>query len=100
MQLKFTPDQIVILSPQKSKLEELIGKIKLSLTDIRSPKPGHIRWGTVQEFKGLEALAVVLIEFEGENAVLQESFYVGATRSIHDFIFFLPQVKVTELTKG
>lgn len=100
MQLKFTPDQIVILSPQKSKLEALIGKLKLSLTDIRSPKTGHIRWGTVQEFKGLEALAVVLIEFEGENAVLQESFYVGATRSIHDFIFFLPQVKVSELTGG
>lgn len=100
MQLKFTPDQIVILSPQKRKLEELIGKLKLSLTDIRSPKTGHIRWGTVQEFKGLEALAVVLIEFEGENAVLQESFYVGATRSIHDFIFFLPQVKISELTGG
>ena len=100
MQLKFTPDQIVILSPQKSKLEDLIGKLKLNLTDIRSPKTGHIRWGSVQEFKGLEALAVVLIEFEGANPVLQESFYVGATRSIHDFIFFLPQDKVSELTRG
>ena len=100
MQLKFTPDQIVILSPQKSKLEDLIGKLKLNLTDIRSPKTGHIRWGSVQEFKGLEALAVVLIEFEGVNPVLQESFYVGATRSIHDFIFFLPQAKVSELTRG
>jgi len=100
MQLKFTPDQIVILSPQKNKLEDLIGKLKLNLTDIRSPKTGHIRWGSVQEFKGLEALAVVLIEFEGANPVLQESFYVGATRSIHDFIFFLPQDKVSELTRG
>jgi hypothetical protein len=100
MQLKFTPDQIVILSPQKSKLEDLIGKLKLNLTDIRSPKTGYIRWGSVQEFKGLEALAVVLIEFEGANPVLQESFYVGATRSIHDFIFFLPQDKVSELARG
>jgi hypothetical protein len=100
MQLKFTPDQIVILSPQKNKLEDLIGKLKLNLTDIRSPKTGHIRWGSVQEFKGLEALAVVLIEFEGANPVLQESFYVGATRSIHDFIFFLPQDKVSELARG
>jgi hypothetical protein len=100
MQLKFTPDQIVILSPQKSKLEDLIGKLKLNLTDIRSPKTGYIRWGSVQEFKGLEALAVVLIEFEGANPVLQESFYVGATRSIHDFIFFLPEDKVSELARG
>ena len=100
VQLKFTADQIVILSPQKSKLDALIGKLKFKFTDIRSPKPGYIRWGTVQEFKGLEALAVVLIEFDVENDILQESFYVGATRSIHDFIFFLPKVKVSELTKG
>jgi hypothetical protein len=100
MQLKFTPDQIVILSPQKSKLGDLIGKLKLDLTDIRSPRNGHISWGTVQEFKGLEALAVILIEFQGNNSVLHESFYVGATRSIHDFIFFLPRDKVNELTQG
>ena len=100
MQLKFTSEQIVILSAQKSRLEQLISQLKLKLTDIRTPKAGHIRWGTVQEFKGLEALAVVLIEFEGENALLQESFYIGATRSIHDFIFFLPQDKVIELTRG
>jgi hypothetical protein len=100
MLLKFTPDQVVILSPQRNKLAELTGKLKFNLTDIRSPRPGHIRWGSVQEFKGLEALAVVLVEFEGGNAVLQESFYVGATRSIHDFIFFLPQDKVIELSGG
>jgi Nuclease-related domain/AAA domain len=96
--LKFTPDQIVILSPQRSKLEALVSTLKLNLTQIRTPKSGHLRWGSVQEFKGLEALAVVLIEFEGLNPVLQESFYVGATRSIHDFFFFLPADKVSELT--
>lgn len=100
MMLKFTPDQIVVLSPQKSKLEEVIGTLKIKMTPIRSPKTGHLRWGGVNEFKGLEALAVVLIEFEGLNATLQESFYVGATRSIHDFTFFLPADKVSELTKG
>jgi hypothetical protein len=100
MLLKFTPDQVVVLSPQKSKLEELVGKLKINLTHIKLPKTGHLRWGSVQEFKGLEALAVILIEFEGANAVLQESFYVGATRSIHDFIFFLSEDKVKELTWG
>jgi hypothetical protein len=100
MLLKFTPDQVVILSPQKSKLEELVGKLKLNLTHIRLPKTGHLRWGSVQEFKGLEALAVILIEFEGDNAVLHESFYVGATRSIHDFFFFFSEDKVKELTRG
>jgi hypothetical protein len=96
--LKFTPDQIVILSPQRGKIEALVSMLKLNLTEIRSPKSGYLRWGSVQEFKGLEALAVVLIEFEGLNPVLQESFYVGATRSIHDFYFFLPANKVNELT--
>ena len=100
MLLKFTPDQVVILSPQKSKLEEIVAKLKLNFTHIRLPKTGHLRWGSVQEFKGLEALAVILIEFEGPNTVLHESFYVGATRSIHDFIFFLPEDKLNELTRG
>ena len=100
MLLKFTPDQVVVLSPQKSKLEELVGKLKLNLTHIKQAKTGHLRWGSVQEFKGLEALAVILIEFEGANAVLHESFYVGATRSIHDFFFFLSEDKVKELTRG
>jgi len=97
--LKFIPEQIVILSAQKYKLENLIKKLDFVSTEIRKPKPNHVRWGSPQEFKGLEALAVLLIEFFDDNLVLDETFYIGATRSIHDFYFVISKDKIRQLAK-
>lgn len=97
---KYTPDQVVLLSAQKQKLGALVEKLKLKSTEIRSPKTNHIRWGSPQEFKGLEALAVILVEFDTPNALLGETFYVGATRSIYDFAFVMTNDKIQQLAKG
>ena len=96
---KFTPEQVVILSAQKSKLAQLVTKLDFKTTEIRKPKTNHVRWGSPQEFKGLEALAILLIEFFDKNPVLDETFYIGATRSIHDFYFVIPRDKIDELAK-
>jgi superfamily I DNA/RNA helicase len=97
---KFTPDQVVVLSPQKIKLEDLMERIKIRNTKISFPKPGHVRVGSVHEFKGLEALAVVLVEFDSPNPKLRETFYVGATRSVHDFAYLTTESKLELLTGG
>lgn len=97
---KFTPEQVVILSAQKTKLSKLVSKLDFSTTDIRKPKTNHVRWGSPQEFKGLEALAVLLVEFFDPNPVLEETFYIGATRSVHDFYFIMSKNKIKELSIG
>lgn len=97
---KYTPDQVVLLSSQKQKLGALVDKLKFNSTEIRFPKTNHIRWGSPQEFKGLEALAVILIEFDTPNTLLEETFYVGATRSIYDFAFVMSNDKIQQLAKG
>ena len=96
---KFTPEQVVVLSAQKGKLAAVIENLKFKVTEIRNPRTGYLRWGSVQEFKGLEALAVVLVEFNSENEVLPEIFYVGATRSVHDFALVISQSKLTSLVE-
>jgi superfamily I DNA/RNA helicase len=97
---KYTPDQVVLLSAQKQKLGVLVEKLKFKSTEIRLPKTNHVRWGSPQEFKGLEALAVILIEFDTPNTLLEETFYVGATRSIYDFAFVMSNDKIQQLAKG
>lgn len=95
--LKFTPDQVILLSAQKAKLAELVAKLEIQTTEIRKPKTNHVRWGSPQEFKGLEALAVLLIEFFDQNKILDETFYIGATRSIHDFYCVISRDKIKQL---
>lgn len=96
---KYNLEQVVLLSSQKTLLGDLVSKVKFLTTDIRNPKPGHVRWGSVQEFKGMEALAVIYVEFEVENPVLREAFYIASTRSVHDFAFIMPGVKISKLVK-
>lgn len=97
---KYTPDQIVILSAQGARLSSLLNGIKGQFVELRSNIGGKIRFGTVQEFKGLEALAVILIEFEGFNPRLKETFYIGATRSLHDVVLIIPETKISGLSEG
>ena len=94
---KYTPDQVVVLSAQKAQLSDLMSKVKVKTTEVRTPRPGSVRWGSVHEFKGLEALAVILVEFEASNPSIRETFYVGATRSIYDFSFVIPMDKIKNL---
>ena len=91
---KFSEKEIIILSKQKTKLGNLLARLKMNFTELKSSAVSGIRWGGVNEFKGLEGMAIVLIEFEEPNEYLRESFYVGATRAIQDLVYFVPEAKV------
>jgi hypothetical protein len=97
---KYTPEQVVVLSAQKALLGDLMTRLKFKTCEIRNPKSASVRWGSVHEFKGLEALSVILVEFEAPNPNLKESFYIGATRSIYDFSFVIPSNKIKLLAGG
>jgi len=86
----YEPEQIVLLSSSREGIEELVKNITIPTAPLSSPKPGAISYGTVQEFKGLESLAVVLVEFENTITPSWQNFYIGATRSTSTFSFVLP----------
>jgi hypothetical protein len=96
---KFSDKEIIVLSKQKAKLGDLISRLKFNFSELKSAKGQGIRWGGVNEFKGLEGLAIVLVEFEDVNDYLRETFYVGATRAIQDLVYFVPQSKIALLGK-
>lgn len=94
---KFLPEQIVILSPQKTELENFVGKLSGSFSPLKLQQNGKVQFGSTYEFKGLEALAIILIEFETENKNLRDTFYVAGTRALVDFAFYISQAKLQKL---
>jgi len=97
---KFSPEHVVLLSAQRESLTRLAKEAKIDFTELRKPRPGRIRLGSVQEFKGLEAMAVVMVEFDKPNRSLVETFYVGGTRALHDFTYIITESKLNSLTEG
>ena len=97
---KFSPEHVVLLSAQKQQLVALAEKSKIEYTELRNPRPGRIRLGSVQEFKGLEAMAVVMVEFDTSNPTVTETFYVGGTRALHDFTYIITESKLNALLQG
>lgn len=96
---KFSPEHVVLLSAQKQQLVALADRAKIDFTDLRNPRPGRIRLGSIQEFKGLEAMAVVIVEFDTANPALTETFYVGGTRALHDFTYIITESKLNALVE-
>jgi hypothetical protein len=94
---KYPLEDIVVLSAQPSTLEDLILKMKMPATKLSHPKTNRLRYGSPFEFKGLEALCVILVEFMGPNSKLRESFYVSSTRTLGDFSAIVPKVKLDQL---
>lgn len=78
----FTVRDIVILSPVRdsaaanaadARLKSRLGK---HVTDTTG-----IRWGTIHEFKGMEAPAVILTDIDHGNRHVANLLYVGASRA-------------------
>ena len=85
---KIALEDVVILSPYTYKnkrlgLEEYIQQNEaLFGFDMLQGKPGQIRIGTIQGFKGLEADVVILLGLDGhEQACKPANLYVGASRA-------------------
>jgi Nuclease-related domain/AAA domain len=96
----FTPEQIVILSSSRQELANLAKSIPGKLCSIANPAAGAVRFGTIQEFKGLEALAVLLVEFDGTVSPSWQTFYIGATRSTSSFSFVIPAATISQILES
>ncbi len=86
----YKSENIVVLSSNKTMLEQVLASKNVARTELGKPATGKIRWGSVQSFKGLEALAVLLVEFEPGYGASKETFYVAATRTLSEFVFVYP----------
>lgn len=97
LEKNFELENIVVLSSNKSKLSELLEKTGYSLTDLSFKQKGKLRWGTSQAFKGMEAPAVVLVEFEDGHAANKETFYVAGTRATAEWVCIMPSKVIKEM---
>lgn len=87
---RYEPGDIVVLSSARQALEDVMAQLKQESTPIKGGRAKTIRWGTIQEFKGLEALAIVHVEFDEPPVATLESVYVGGTRSLNDYVWIVP----------
>jgi hypothetical protein len=93
----YPASDIVILTAENSYLPEDVLKSSFFLRSMRRVQhddvdANHIRYSTVQAFKGLEARAVVLVGFEHfETEAARELFYVGASRARGALRILLPE---------
>jgi hypothetical protein len=87
----FPPKSIVILSAQKEKLRSLLLTIPGKFRRLDESEDTAIRFGSIHEFKGLEASSVILVEFEDGGGSIRDHFYIASTRSTANFTFILPE---------
>lgn len=93
----YSPNDIVVLSSNLKKLEELTEKCDHKLSKIDFPSSGRIRYGSIHKFKGLEALAVVLVDFPESQVGILDTFYQAATRSTSRFAYLITSDRLAEL---
>jgi hypothetical protein len=83
------PEQVLILSPYGRRAKSCLGECgKIGpwrVIDFLEQKPGCISTTSVNKAKGLDALAVILIDFrpfeEIENPGFQAAYFMGASRA-------------------
>jgi hypothetical protein len=95
-QAKLSPTDIVILTSDKQYVLDVSKKI---LTELvlplvpyhRSLKENQICWSTVHAYKGLEAMAVILVGITDLHSIeSRRLFYVGASRARTHLVALLP----------
>lgn len=82
-------NEILIISSHGDRSKSALGEVSelagFSLVDYLDRRPGTISYTSAQKAKGLDALAVILIDFmafkEIEKPGFQESFFMGASRA-------------------
>lgn len=96
----YSHDQIVILSSSREKLTTFSSELNFPASPLAVPKLKTVRYGTVQEFKGLEALAIVLVEFDGTTTPSWQTFYIASTRATSSFSFVMSHKMLEKILKG
>ncbi len=79
----YGPKDVVILAPYRDSAAQRATDQKISVSTLGSGirDTSYIRWGTIHEFKGMEAPAVILTDISGTSARLPDLIYAGATRA-------------------
>lgn len=96
---RYEADQIVVISSTPGKLSSVMSGLKLESTSLREPSKGKVRFGGIGEFKGLEAMGIVHVEFESDEPPSLGMVYVGATRSVNDYALIF-SAKTKKLMEG
>ena len=89
-------EEVVLLSSERIRLQNLLGAMQISAREVGSTIGSGIRYSTTYGFKGLEAMAIVLVEFEDSTKATQDTFYVAGTRSLSSFDCYIPE-RLTKL---
>lgn len=87
----YPPNSIVVLSSQREKLKDILRGVSGNFREFHDKTDSAVLYGTVQEFKGLEASSVILVEFDGGGGSARDYFYIASTRSTANFTFIVPQ---------
>jgi hypothetical protein len=95
----YSNENVVVLSSNKKLLEDLVADTGLPFTPTSFRQKGKFSWGTTQSFKGMEAAAVIMVEFVDGNAATRDTFYVAGTRALAELVCILPQQVVQDLFK-
>lgn len=87
----YPPSSIVVLSSQKEKLKTLLQGIPGNFREFHEKTDSAVLFGSVQQFKGLEASSVILVEFDGAGGSVRDHFYIASTRATANFTFIVPK---------
>lgn len=96
----YPPNSIVLLSSQREKLKELLIRVPGNFREFREKIDSAVLFGTVQEFKGLEASSVILVEFDGGRGSTRDYFYIASTRATANFTFIVPNILLESILEG
>jgi len=96
----YSPNDIVVLSGNVKKLEELTDKCDIKFSKIDFINSGRVRFGSIHKFKGLEALAVVLVDFPESQVSISDTFYQAATRATSKFAYLVTNQRLKVLQVG
>ncbi|MDE0547431.1 nuclease-related domain-containing DEAD/DEAH box helicase [Microbacterium sp. C7(2022)] len=79
----YGPKDVVILAPYRDSAARRATDQKITVSTLGSGirDTSYIRWGTIHEFKGMEAPAVILTDISGTSERLPDLIYAGATRA-------------------
>lgn len=79
----FNPKDVVILAPYRDSAAQRAVDKKIAVSTLGSGirDTSYVRWGTIHEFKGMEAPAVILTDIAGTSSRLPDLIYAGATRA-------------------
>lgn len=94
---KLAPSGIVVLTPNKQFVqkvsEKTLDEFVLPLVSYNgSLEENNIAWSTVHAYKGLEAMAIILVGFTDlKSADSRRLFYVGASRARTHLIALFPK---------